>query len=221
MPPSTLPRLELSFRHAQSNLDGTALGRWTDRAVSSRRAKPEAAGHTAPRQENGLRSADDDRKVEVQYRGKHEKDSREVVLSAGHPVRTGIVYLSLPHGSTRHRHYSHRCASALTANRKERRRISSRRSSGDVVRLRIRHRREICAAALSRVPAAPHESRLTEPPRPEQRMGGAGGGPGADTAQLRGGLGSESGGWWPGGVRRVSGEARRLFGTYDVNQVSQ
>ena len=95
MSPSTLPKLELYFRHAQSILDGTDLGRWTDRAVIIAQGPTLTAPDISPDvQEAVYEALMTNRKVEVQYRGKHKKESKAIVLSPlGIVVRTGIVYV--------------------------------------------------------------------------------------------------------------------------------
>ncbi len=95
MPPSTLPKLEPYFRHAQSILDGTDLGRWTDRAAIIAQGPTLTAPDILPDvQEAVYEALMTNRKVEVQYRGKHQKESKAIVMSPlGIVVRTGIVYL--------------------------------------------------------------------------------------------------------------------------------
>ena len=58
MPPSTIPKLEPYFQHAQGILDGAELGRWTDRAaIIAQGADADGTGHIARCSESRLRSA--------------------------------------------------------------------------------------------------------------------------------------------------------------------
>lgn len=95
MPPSTIPKLEPYFRHAQGILDGTDLGRWTDRAAIIAQGPTLTAPDISPDvQEAVYEALMTNRKIEVQYRGKHEKESKTILLSPlGIVVRTGVVYL--------------------------------------------------------------------------------------------------------------------------------
>ena len=95
MPPSTLPKLDPYFRHAQSILNGTDLGRWADRAAIIAQGPtltaPDISGDV---QEAVYEALMTNRRFEVQYRSKHEKESKGIVLNPlGIVVRTGIVYL--------------------------------------------------------------------------------------------------------------------------------
>ena len=101
MPPSTLPKLELYFRHAQSILDGTGLGRWTNRAVIIAQGPTLTAPDILPNvQEAVYESLMTNRKAEVRYRGKHKKESKAIILSPlGILVCTGIFYLVATSGS--------------------------------------------------------------------------------------------------------------------------
>ena len=95
MPPATLRVLDPYFRHAERILGGTALGRWTDRAAiiaPGPALTPPAV--SADVQEAVYEALMTNRKVDVRYRGKHEEESRRIVLNPlGIVVRTGIVYL--------------------------------------------------------------------------------------------------------------------------------
>ena len=95
MPPSTLPVLDPYFDHARKILDGTDLGRWTDRAaIIAQGPTLTPPDVSADVQETVYEALMTNRKVEVRYRGKHEKESRAIVLNPlGIVVRNGIVYL--------------------------------------------------------------------------------------------------------------------------------
>ena len=95
MPPSTLPKLDPYFRHAQSILNGTDLGRWADRAaIIAQGPTLTAPDISADVQDAVYEALMTNRKVEVHYRGKHEKESKAIVLNPlGIVVRNGIVYL--------------------------------------------------------------------------------------------------------------------------------
>ena len=95
MPPSTLSKLEPYFRHAQTILDGTDLGRWTDKtAIIAQGPTLTAPDISADVQEAVCEALMTNRRVEVKCRGKHEKEPRRIVLSPlGIVVRTGVVYL--------------------------------------------------------------------------------------------------------------------------------
>ena len=95
MPPSTVPKLEPYFRHAQGILDGTDLGRWTDRAAIIAQGPMLTAPDISPDVQEAIYEAlMTNRKVEVRYCGKHEKESKTILLSPlGIVVRTGVVYL--------------------------------------------------------------------------------------------------------------------------------
>ncbi len=95
MPPSTLPKLDPYFRHAQSILNGTDLGRWADRAaIIAQGPTLTAPDISADVQEAVYEALMTNRRFEVQYRGKHEKESKAIVLNPlGIVVRNGIVYL--------------------------------------------------------------------------------------------------------------------------------
>ena len=92
MPPSTIPKLEPYFRHAQEFLDGTDLGRWTDRAAIIAQGSALTAPEISPDvQEAVYEALMTNRKIEVQYRGKHENESKTILLSPlGIVVRTGV-----------------------------------------------------------------------------------------------------------------------------------
>ena len=95
MPPSALPKLEPYFRHAQGILDGTDLGRWTDKTAIIAQGPTLMAPDISPDvQEAVCEALMTNRKVEVQYRSKHESESKMILLSPlGVVVRTGVVYL--------------------------------------------------------------------------------------------------------------------------------
>lgn len=95
MPPSTLPKLDPYFRHARNILDGTDLGRWTDRAaIIAQGPSLTPPDVSADVQEAVYEALMSNRKVEVRYRGKHEKESKAIVLNPlGIVVRNGVVYL--------------------------------------------------------------------------------------------------------------------------------
>ena len=95
MPPSTLPKLDPYFRHAHSILNGTDLGRWADRAAIIAQGPTLTAPEiSADIQEAVYEALMTNRRFEVQYRSKHEKESKAIVLNPlGIVVRTGIVYL--------------------------------------------------------------------------------------------------------------------------------
>ena len=95
MPPSALGLLEAYFNHADSVLEGTALGRWADKAAIIARGPV----LTPPAVPAGVQDAVyaalmENRKVEVAYRAKAQKRARRIVLNPlGIVVRAGIVYL--------------------------------------------------------------------------------------------------------------------------------
>ena len=95
MPPSALGLLEAYFNHADSVLEGTALGRWADKAAIIARGPV----LTPPAVPTGVQDAVyaalmENRKVEVAYRAKAQKRARRIVLNPlGVVVRTGIIYL--------------------------------------------------------------------------------------------------------------------------------
>ena len=95
MPPSALPKLDPYFRHARKILDGTDLGRWTDRtAIIAQGRRSRRREVSADVQEVVYEALMTNREFEVQYRGKHEKESKAIVLNPlGIVVRNGIVYL--------------------------------------------------------------------------------------------------------------------------------
>ncbi len=95
MPPSALSLLKAYFNHADSVLEGTALGRWTDKAAIIARGPI----LTPPAVPAGVQDAVyaalmENRRVEVAYRAKAQKQTRRIVLNPlGIVVRAGIVYL--------------------------------------------------------------------------------------------------------------------------------
>ena len=95
MPPETLRVLDPYFRHAEKILAGTELGRWTDRAVIiAQGLSLTPPDISADVQETVYEALMKHRKVEVDYRSKHEAESKRIVLNPlGIVVRTGIVYL--------------------------------------------------------------------------------------------------------------------------------
>ena len=95
MPPSTLPKLDPYFRYAEKILDGTDLGRWTNRAaIIAQGPTLTPPDVSADVQEAVCEALMMNRKVDVHYRGKHEEDSKRILLNPlGIVVRTGIVYL--------------------------------------------------------------------------------------------------------------------------------
>ena len=95
MPPETLRVLNPYFQHAEKILAGTELGRWTDRAaIIAQGLSLTPPDVSADVQEIVYAALMKHRKVEVEYRGKHETDSMRIVLNPlGIVVRTGIVYL--------------------------------------------------------------------------------------------------------------------------------
>ena len=95
MPPSALGLLEAYFNHADSVLEGTALGRWTDKAASITRGPiltpPEVPAGV---QEAVYAALMENRKVNVAYRAKLRSRAKRIVLNPlGIVVRAGIVYL--------------------------------------------------------------------------------------------------------------------------------
>ena len=95
MPPETLRVLDPYFRHADKILAGTKLGHWTDRAAIIAQG-PSLTPPDVPTdvQESVYAALMQHRKIEMDYRGKHEAESKRIVLNPlGIVVRTGIVYL--------------------------------------------------------------------------------------------------------------------------------
>ena len=95
MPPSTLGLLEAYFNHADSVLEGTALGRWTDKAVIVARGPVFTPPSVLVEVQEAVYTAlMESRKVEVVYRAKARTRARQIVLNPlGIVVRAGIVYL--------------------------------------------------------------------------------------------------------------------------------
>lgn len=95
MPPETLRVLDPYFRHAEKILAGTELGRWSDRAaIIAQGLELTPPDISADVQEAVYEALMTNRKVEVDYRSKHEAEPRRIVLNPlGIVVRTGIVYL--------------------------------------------------------------------------------------------------------------------------------
>ena len=95
MPPETLRVLDPYFRHAEKILAGTELGRWTDRAaIVAQGLSLTPPVVSADVQETVYAALMKHRKVEVDYRGKHETESMRIVLNPlGIVVRSGFVYL--------------------------------------------------------------------------------------------------------------------------------
>lgn len=95
MPPSARGLLEPYFSHADSVLEGTALGRWTDKAATIERG-PVLTPPSVPVevQEAVYTALMENRKVEVAYRAKGRTRARRMVLNPlGIVVRAGVVYL--------------------------------------------------------------------------------------------------------------------------------
>ena len=95
MPPATLRVLDPYFRHAERILSGTALGRWTNRtAIIAPGPALSPPAVSADVQEAVYSALMAHRRVEVDYRGKHDRQSKRIVLNPlGIVVRTGVVYL--------------------------------------------------------------------------------------------------------------------------------
>ena len=95
MPPSALRLLEPYFNHADKVLQGTALGRWPDKAAIIGRGpilKPPSI--PADVQEAVYAALMENQKVEVAYRSKARTRAERIVLNPlGIVVREGIVYL--------------------------------------------------------------------------------------------------------------------------------
>ena len=95
MPPSALRLLEPYFKHADRVLQGTALGRWPDKAAIIGRGpilKPPSV--PADVQEAVYTALMENQKVEVAYRSKARTRARRIVMNPlGIVVREGIVYL--------------------------------------------------------------------------------------------------------------------------------
>ena len=95
MPPSVLRQLEAYFKHADTVLGDTSLGRWTDRAAIIRQGpmlKPPVVRDDV--QEAVYAALLENRRVEVAYRSKARAPADRIVLNPlGLVVRAGIVYL--------------------------------------------------------------------------------------------------------------------------------
>ena len=95
MPASALRRLAPHFEHAEAILDGTKLGRWTDRAKIIDRGptlKPPRIRDDV--QETVYTALMENRRVAVDYRGKARARPRRIELNPlGVVIRAGIVYL--------------------------------------------------------------------------------------------------------------------------------
>ena len=95
MPPETLRVLEPYLRHAERVLDGTALGRWTERAAiiaPGQLLMPPVVSTDV--QEAVYEALMTNRKIEVRYRSKHDESSKLIELNPlGIVVRTGLLYL--------------------------------------------------------------------------------------------------------------------------------
>ena len=98
VPPSTLRQLDPYFKHADRVLEGTALGRWTDKAAIIRQGpmlKPPAIRDDV--QEAVYTALLENRRVEVGYRSKSRarpSAAKRLVLNPlGVVVRAGVVYL--------------------------------------------------------------------------------------------------------------------------------
>ena len=95
MPPATLRVLDPHFRHARRILNSTTLRTWPEQAVIIARG-PALTPPDIPAevQESVFEALIGNRKIQLQYRGKHEGQSREIVLNPlGIVCRTGILYL--------------------------------------------------------------------------------------------------------------------------------
>ena len=95
MPPAILRVLDSHFHHARRILESTKLGTWPERAAIIARG-PALTPPDIPAevQESVFEALMDNRKIELQYRGKHEDQSREIVLNPlGIVCRAGILYL--------------------------------------------------------------------------------------------------------------------------------
>jgi len=95
MPPETLRVLDPYFRHAEKILAGTSLGSWTDRAaIIAQGLELTPPAISADVQETVYAALMKHQKIKVDYRSKHEAESKRIVLNPlGIVVRTGIVYL--------------------------------------------------------------------------------------------------------------------------------
>ena len=95
MPRSALRRLSPYFDHADRVLKGTKLGRWIDRVRIIERGPPlKAPGIRGDVQEAVYAALMEDRRLEVDYRGRTLGESRRTVLDPlGIVLRGGIVYL--------------------------------------------------------------------------------------------------------------------------------
>ena len=107
MPPAALRKLEPYFRHASRVLEGTALGHWRNRAAIIARGPALIPPEIPPEvHEDVCDALMDNRRLEIRYRGKHEKQAREMVLNPlGIVSRAGILYLvatSWDYGDVRH-----------------------------------------------------------------------------------------------------------------------
>lgn len=95
MPPSTLRVLEPYFNHADTVLEGTALGSWTNKAAIIERGpvlKPPSFSEDV--QEAVYTALTGNRKIELAYRSKIKKRAKRIVLNPlGVVVREGVVYL--------------------------------------------------------------------------------------------------------------------------------
>ena len=95
MPPSVLRQLEAYFRHADTVLGDTSLGRWTDKAAIIRQGpmlRPPAVRDDV--QEAVYTALLENRRVEVAYRSKARTRANGIVLNPlGLVVRAGIAYL--------------------------------------------------------------------------------------------------------------------------------
>lgn len=95
VPPSTLRQLDAYFKHADRVLEGTALGRWTDKAAIIRPGpmlKPPSIRDDV--QEAVYTALLENRRIEVGYRSKSRaRPTRFVLNPLGVVVRAGVVYL--------------------------------------------------------------------------------------------------------------------------------
>lgn len=95
IPPATLRVLDPHFRHARQILNSTTLRTWPERvAIIARGPTLTPPDIPAEVQESVFEALMGNRKIELQYRGKHEDQSREIVLNPlGIVCRAGIFYL--------------------------------------------------------------------------------------------------------------------------------
>ena len=95
MPPSALRRLEPYFRHADRVLQGTALGRWPEKAAIIGQGPPlEPPAILDEVQEAVYLALMNNRQVKVVYSSRSQPGARTMVLNPlGIVARSGLVYL--------------------------------------------------------------------------------------------------------------------------------